>query len=113
MPFSCTVPDEKLLVVPVTVPPNPEAPAVVPAARTTAARTATDPSTLQALVGATRRAIGYVLAFEVRPPAPRGRAGGRRRAAAGYWLMAQVNGSVAVSPWSALVAEESSWTETV
>ena len=28
-----------------------------------------------------------------------------------YWLMAQVKGSVADRPWSALVADESSWTE--
>ena len=29
-----------------------------------------------------------------------------------YWLMLQVNGKVAVKPWSALVAVESSWTDT-
>jgi hypothetical protein len=46
VPFSCTVPDEKLLGPVVTAPAKPEAPAVVPDDRRTAPRTATDPRIL-------------------------------------------------------------------
>ena len=51
---------------------------------------------------------------QLRGTAVSGSGSGNRRARGSYWLMLQVKGTVAVSPWSALVARaESSWTVTM
>jgi hypothetical protein len=110
VPFKSIVPDEKRPFATTTAA-KVDAPTAVAVSRRQAPNTASDPTVLRPQRRDLTRATCMVCLPEPGPLRDLVRGPGAVLSRCCYWLMLQVNGSVAVRPWSALVAAvESSWT---